>query len=129
MSSLSWMALVATIACSTGGNALANWSHYFDDWKRLVVLGSAIGVHGTGLICFSVALAGIPLAIAYPALIGGTVACVCILASALFGERMSGRHFAGLALIIVGMALLHGPIGNASTRNDFPTTAALEDAR
>lgn len=111
MSVLSWLALVATIACSTAGNTLANWSHRFHGRQRVAVLASAVGVHGFGLICFSVALVGIPLAIAYPLLIGGTVAAVCLLAAALFGERLSSRHLAGLALIIIGMVLLHGPSG------------------
>ena len=105
---LSWLALAATIVCSTGGNTLANWSHDFAGRRRLVVLGSAIGVHGFGLLCFAVALTGIPLAIAYPALIGGSVAGVSLLAVVLFGERLSRRHLGGLALIIVGMLLLHG---------------------
>jgi multidrug transporter EmrE-like cation transporter len=124
MASLSWLALVATIACSTGGNTLANWSHHFNGRKRLLVLGSAIGVHVTGLLFFSVALAGIPLAIAYPALIGGTVACVCILAAALFGERLSRRHLGGVALIIVGMVLLHGPVDGAGV----PESSAVSEA-
>ncbi len=111
MSVLSWLALFATIACSTAGNTLANLSHQFEGRRRLAVLVTAIGVHGFGLICFSVALVGIPLAIAYPLLIGGTVAAVCLLAAALFGERLSSRHLAGLALIIIGMVLLHGTSG------------------
>jgi multidrug transporter EmrE-like cation transporter len=126
MASLPWLALAATIACSTGGNTLANWSHRFGGRKRLLVLGSAIGVHVTGLLCFSVALAGIPLAIAYPALIGGTVACVCILAATLFGERLSGRHLGGLALIIVGMTLLHGPVDGARAYDDAHARAVSE---
>jgi multidrug transporter EmrE-like cation transporter len=108
---LSWLALATTIICSTGGNTLANWSHHFAGRKRLVVLGSAMGVHGLGLLSFAVALTGIPLAIAYPALIGGSVACVSLLAVVLFGERLSRRHLGGLALIIVGMLLLHGVHG------------------
>jgi multidrug transporter EmrE-like cation transporter len=112
---LSWLALATTIICSTGGNTLANWSHHFAGRKRLVVLGSAMGVHGLGLLSFAVALTGIPLAIAYPALIGGSVACVSLLAVVLFGERLSRRHLGGLALIIVGMLLLHGVQDEAGT--------------
>jgi multidrug transporter EmrE-like cation transporter len=105
---ISWLALTATILCSTGGNTLANWSHAFSGRKRLYVLASAIGVHGFGLLCFALALTGIPLAIAYPALIGGSVACVTVVAAALFRERLSPRHLGGVALIIIGMLLLHG---------------------
>lgn len=112
---LSWLALTATIICSTGGNTLATWSHHFAGRKRLVVLGSAMGVHGFGLLCFAVALTGIPLAIAYPALIGGSVAGVSLLAVVFFGERLSRRHLGGLALIIVGMLLLHGTDARTGT--------------
>jgi multidrug transporter EmrE-like cation transporter len=110
----SWLALAATVLCSTGGNTLANWSHRFAGRKRSFVLVTAMGVHGFGLLCFSVALTGIPLAIAYPALIGGSVACVSVLAVLLFGERLTGRHLAGLACIIAGMLLLHGGLGETA---------------
>lgn len=129
MSLLSWMALVATIACSTAGNTLANWSHSFAGRKRLLVLLSAIGIHGFGLICFSIALAGIPLAIAYPLLIGGTVAAVCLLAATLFGERLSRRHLAGLALIIVGMVLLQGSSAVPDQSASAWPAAAGDDVR
>lgn len=111
---ISWLALAATVLCSTGGNTFANWSHRFVGRKRLMVLATAVGVHGFGLLCFSVALTGIPLAIAYPVLIGGSVACITLLAVSLFGEQLSGRHFAGLALIIVGMVLLHATGGTTA---------------
>lgn len=127
---ISWLALVVTILCSTGGNTLANWSHAFADRRRWFVLISAMGVHGFGLLCFSVALTGIPLAIAYPVLIGGSVACVSLLAVALFGERLSARHFAGLALIIGGMLLLQGGLGEQPVAlAQAGTTVATGDVR
>lgn len=103
---LPWLALIVTILCSTGGNTLANWSHDFAGRERYIVLGSAISSHVFGLLCFTLALTGIPLAIAYPVLIGGSLSCVTLLAVLLFGERLSFRHLSGLALIIVGMLLL-----------------------
>jgi undecaprenyl phosphate-alpha-L-ara4N flippase subunit ArnE len=112
---LAWLALIVTVFCSTAGNTLANWSHDFIGRKRLVVLSSAIGVHGFGLLSFAVALTGIPLAIAYPVLIGGSVGGVTLLAVLLFGERLSPRHFGGLALIIVGLILLQGVHGETKT--------------
>jgi small multidrug resistance pump len=118
-----WLALVATILCSTGGNTFANWSHDFTGRKRLLVLGSAASVHGFGLLCFSVALTGIPLAIAYPVLIGGSVACVSLLAVLLFGERMTFRQLVGLVLIVGGMLLLHGTDGVAHAQH-LPTPHA-----
>lgn len=113
-----WLALVVTILCSTAGNTLANWSHDFVGHKRLVVLGSAVGAHGFGLLCFAVALTGIPLTIAYPVLIGGTVGCVTLLAVTLFQERLTIRHLGGVALIIVGMLLLQGARGEANVAGE-----------
>lgn len=113
-----WLALVATILCSTAGNTLANWSHDFVGHKRLIVLGSAVGAHGFGLLCFAVALTGIPLTIAYPVLIGGTVGCVTLLAVTLFQERMTIRHLGGVALIIVGMLLVQGAHGEAKIASE-----------
>ncbi|MBK8176520.1 MAG: hypothetical protein IPK66_14985 [Rhodospirillales bacterium] len=133
---LSWLALIATIICSTGGNTFANWSHHFEGRRRLLVLGSAIGIHGFGLLCFSLALTGIPLAIAYPVLIGGSVACVSFLAVLLFGERITSRHLGGLALVLVGMLMLNdttAPVSGASatpvTTPMTSPTAAMGDAK
>lgn len=103
---ISWLALMATIVCSGGGNALANWSHHFTGRSHLVVLAAAIAVHGTGLLFFSVALTGIPLSIAYPVLIGGSMLFVTLLAAVWFKEDLTRRHLAGMALILLGMLLL-----------------------
>jgi multidrug transporter EmrE-like cation transporter len=103
---ISWLALIATIVCSGGGNALANWSHSFSGRSRVIVLLAAIGVHGSGLLFYSVALTGIPLSIAYPALIGGSMLFVTLLATLWFKETLTRRHLAGIALIVVGMLLL-----------------------
>lgn len=105
---LSWFALFVTIGCSACGNALANWSHHFSGLKRLMVLGTAIGVHLFGLLCFSMALTRIPLGIAYPVLIGGSMVAVTLIAVIWFQERLSRQHVLGLGLIIVGMVLLKG---------------------
>ncbi len=105
---VSTIALLATIVCSGGGNALANWSHQFSGFQHLVVLGAAVGVHATGLLFFSVALTGIPLSIAYPVLIGGSMVFVTLLAAIWFKERLTMRHLAGMALILIGMILLKG---------------------
>ena len=105
---VSLIALMATIVCSGGGNALANWSHHFSGRQHLIVLAAAIGVQGTGLLFFSVALTGIPLSIAYPVLIGGSMVFVTLLAAIWFKERLTTRHLLGMALILLGMVLLKG---------------------
>lgn len=115
----SWFALILTIACSTGGNVLANWSHSFSGLGRLVVLGAAVCVHLFGLLCFSVALTHIPLGVAYPTLVGGSMLGVTAVAVTWLKEGLSKRHFLGVALIIVGMVLLkagapHSEAGSAA---------------
>ncbi|MFO1152831.1 MAG: SMR family transporter [Rhodospirillales bacterium] len=112
---VSSIALIATIVCSGGGNALANWSHHFSGRQHLIVLAAAICVHGTGLLFFSVALTGIPLSIAYPVLIGGSMVFVTLLAAIWFKERLTARHFAGMVLILVGMVLLKGGVGETAS--------------
>jgi multidrug transporter EmrE-like cation transporter len=111
---LSWFALFLTIGCSAGGNALANWSHHFSGFKQLMVLGTAIGVHLLGLLCFSLALTRIPLGVAYPVLIGGSMVAVTLIAVIWFRERLSRQHVLGLSLIIVGMVLLKGGLSAPS---------------
>jgi drug/metabolite transporter (DMT)-like permease len=64
---------------------------------------------------FSVALTGIPLSIAYPLLIGGSMMFVTLLAAIWFKEHLTRQHFAGIALIIIGMLLLKsGETGSAA---------------
>jgi multidrug transporter EmrE-like cation transporter len=121
---VSSIALIATIVCSGGGNALANWSHQFSGRQHLIVLGAAIGVHATGLLFFSVALTGIPLSIAYPVLIGGSMVFVTLLAAVWFKERLTMRHLLGMALILVGMILLKGGEIEATAAAACPPGAA-----
>jgi len=85
---------------------LARWSLDLGGSARLTSLAAAGCVHALGLICFSAALAGIPLAIAYPALIGGSIACVSLLAVVLFKEPLPRRQVWGLILVIFGMLML-----------------------
>lgn len=105
---LSWLALVATVLCSGGGNAIANWSHHFAGIRHLIVLGMACGVQAVGLIFYTVAITSIPLSIAYPILVGGTMVLVTLFAALCFKETLTRRHMAGLALIILGIVLING---------------------
>jgi small multidrug resistance pump len=103
---IAWLALAATILCSAGGNAVANWSHHFVGRRLLLVLALACAVQGIGLVFFSVALTGIPLSLDYPLLIGGSMVLVTLLAAVWFKEHLSLRHIGGMVLIALGMVLL-----------------------
>ena len=106
MLSVAWMALVATIVCSSGGNVITNWSHRFSGAWHLAVLGLACGIQVVGLLFYSVALTAIPLSIAYSILVGSTLVVVTIVAAFWFKERLNRWHLIGIALIILGMVLI-----------------------
>ncbi|WP_456151627.1 DMT family transporter [Defluviicoccus vanus] len=104
--SIAWLALAATIVCSSGGNVITNWSHRFSGLRHLLVLGIASGIQVVGLLFYSMALTAIPLSIAYSILVGSTLVVVTIVAALWFKERLTRWHLIGIALIILGMALI-----------------------
>lgn len=103
----SWLALIATVLCSGGGNAIANWSHRFAGIRHLYVLAIACGVQGVGLVFYTVAITSIPLSIAYPVLVGSTMVLVTLFAAVWFKEKLTPRHLFGLVLIIIGIVLIN----------------------
>lgn len=105
---LAWVSLIGALFCSGFANALSKRASHLQGRPRMWGLLVAIGCFGFGLILYALALTGIPLAIAYPVLIGGSVSLVTILAVLWFRERVSMRQGVGLTLILVGLLLLHG---------------------
>ncbi len=85
---------------------ITNWSHRFSGLRHLLVLGIASGIQVVGLLFYSMALTAIPLSIAYSILVGSTLVVVTIVAALWFKERLTRWHLIGIALIIVGMALI-----------------------
>jgi small multidrug resistance pump len=104
---LAWAALVGAVICSSGGNALAKWASGQVGTRHMLGLGIAVGFFGLGFILYALAIAGLPLGIAYPALVGGSVSCVALLGLFVLKERISVRRFLGLGLILGGLLLLH----------------------
>lgn len=123
---ISWLALVATILCSGGGNIVANWSHRFSGRLHLIVLAAACGLQALGLVFYTIAITAIPLSIAYSILIGSTMVLVTIVSALWFKERLSIRHLLGLMLIIAGMLMIK--TGETSRLNPL-TNPAKQSAK
>ncbi|MDN6857815.1 4-amino-4-deoxy-L-arabinose-phosphoundecaprenol flippase subunit ArnE [Pseudomonas sp. CAN2814] len=66
---------------------------------------TAIACLGGGLLLWLLVLQRLEVGVAYPMLSLNFV-LVTLLASRLFGEHIDGRHWAGVALIVGGVALL-----------------------
>jgi undecaprenyl phosphate-alpha-L-ara4N flippase subunit ArnF len=77
-------------------------------WSRaLLPLGAGIAAYGVSMLCWISALGRLPLSVAYP-LLSLSYPLVYFGAALLPGlrEAVSGRRLAGIALILVGIALL-----------------------
>ena len=72
----------------------------FSPWLIL-----AVACLGAGLLLWLLVLQRLEVGVAYPMLSLNFV-LVTLLASRLFGERIDGRHWFGVALIVGGVALL-----------------------
>ena len=65
----------------------------------------AVAAYGLSSILFIPALSGGDLSVLYP-LVGTSNVWACIFAVKLLGEKMSTRKWAGITLIIIGLALI-----------------------
>ena len=105
---LAWGSLIGALLCGGFGNVLSKWAGTSGGRERTWLLAAAIGCFVLGLPLYAMALAEIPLGIAYPVVIGGNVILVTLVAITKFKEKMSRRQGVGLALILIGLLLLHG---------------------
>lgn len=76
-------------------SALSNWPF----WLGLVLYGAAF-------LLYAAALARLPLNVAHPVLTAGAVATVALCSVVIFRESFHWSTGAGVALVIVGVALI-----------------------
>ena len=69
-------------------------------------LWAGVAAAGTVFVTYIWAIRGVPLSIAYPLATGLSVIGVAICATTLLGETIDGWRLAGMALIVVGAAIL-----------------------
>lgn len=82
------------------GRALGVWAKLTSPWLLL-----AVGSMGAGLLLWLLLLQRMPVGLAYPMLSLNFV-CVTLAAHWLFHESVDARHWAGVAFIVAGVALL-----------------------
>lgn len=76
-------------------SALSNWPF----WLGLVLYGAAF-------LLYAAALARLPLNVAHPVLTSGAVATVALCSVLIFRESFHWTTWAGVALVIIGVALI-----------------------
>ncbi|TSJ59121.1 multidrug transporter [Atlantibacter subterranea] len=113
---MKWLILILGIACNASASvlikmammpprkfpsltdplaSLSNWPF----WLGLALYGGAF-------ILYAAALAVLPLNIAHPVLTTGAVAAVAVLSVLVFNETFHWTTIAGVAFVIVGVALI-----------------------
>jgi small multidrug resistance pump len=75
--------------------ALANWP-----------LWLGLGLYGTGFLLFAAALVSLPLNVAYPVLVSGSVVAVALFALVFFREPFSWTIVLGMAMVMAGVFLV-----------------------
>ena len=103
---IGWLALAISILCSGGGNILAKISRRKRENQRHLFVLVSLSCYALGLITYPLSLTALPLSVAYPMLIGGSVSVVALFAVSLLGERLLPAQVVGLMAIIVGAAFL-----------------------
>ena len=106
-----WLFLGIAILFNTLGNFFIKLfsstkaiNHIFDYVAPTFLIG--VGFFGLNLLFFTRSLKDIPLAVAYPTMVGTTMTAVTVLAVFYFGERLAYRDGVGIVLVFLGVALL-----------------------
>lgn len=105
-----WIWLGLSIIGSSGGNVLMKYASQ-EGPASLAVFFSAPFISGgmlfaAGLYCYMRALHTLPLAVAYPTVVGTSIVAISAMAIMFFGERITVTHVIGVILIFAGLVLL-----------------------
>lgn len=105
-----WFWLALSIVGSSGGNVLMKYASQGADGGLGVYLSIPFMVgallFGGGLMCYMRALEALPLAVAYPTVVGTSIVLISASSIVLFGERLSTGHVIGVLLIFAGLFML-----------------------
>lgn len=108
--SAAWLWLALSVAGSSGGNTLMKVAS--DQGRRglarFVSLPFILGgiFFACGLAAYTRALTFVPLAVAYPTVVGGSLLVITAVAMWRFKERIGAWHVVGVALIFCGLVVL-----------------------
>ncbi len=113
---MKWLILIAGIAANPSASVLVKIAmmppRQFPSLSEpLIALGNwpfwlGLGLYGVAFLLYAAALAHLPLNVAHPVLTTGAVATVALLSVLVFQERFYWTTGLGIALVIVGVALI-----------------------
>lgn len=105
-----YAALGAAIACGVGGQVLLKTGsartadligQFLDPFTLL-----GLGAYGLAAILYIIAIKKIPISLAFPS-VSFSYAAVALIAHYAWGEALGPAQLAGIALIALGIVLLH----------------------
>ena len=83
---------------------------------------AGLAIYGTGIVCGIVLLGAYPLSLAYPVVVGLSLAVLAAISVLWLGEALTLPRIAGTTLIVLGVFLLAGaptrPRVRSSTRSE-----------
>ena len=98
-----WGLLLLAAVLELGGDLAFKWWAETNRWQGL---GIGLVVYGIALVLFALLLKRAELAVIFALWVGIATVLLALAGWWLFGEALSPRHLAGLALIIGGIILL-----------------------
>lgn len=98
-----WVLLVAAATLEFAGDLAMKWWAETDRWPGLV---GGLVIYGLALVLFAVLLRRAELAVIFVLWVGVAAVLLALAGWWLFGEALSLRQLAGLALVMGGIVLL-----------------------
>ena len=108
---LSWRGLllaVGTAMCSALG-IVSMKSGLAGDALHIVPFVAGVTIYALGIVLGMVLIGRYPLSVAYPVVVGLTLAVLAVVSSLVLGEALTPLKLGGTALIVLGVTLLVRP--------------------
>ncbi len=105
-----YVLLLAAIAIEVGASLALKLSDGLS--RPLPALAALLGF-GLSLLLLARVSAHLPLSLTYPTWAGLGIVGATLGAAALFGERVTAQHWIGIAVVVLGVALIHAPLRSA----------------
>jgi small multidrug resistance pump len=101
-----YVLLTVAIAAEVAATVALRMSGGF---SRPVPAALALAGYGVALWLLALAMRSVPLSVSYPMWAGIGTAGALLAAWAVFGERLVALQWAGVTLVVLGVALLNAP--------------------
>jgi multidrug transporter EmrE-like cation transporter len=102
--------VMASVLLKLAINSMTRGSGSWLDLQTLALIVAAMGAYGGAFIAYFLALTQVPISIAYVTITGSAAVLIVIVGVFLFHDRIGGFHMACMALIVAGLAGLHGKL-------------------